>query len=488
MNFISITFAVFFVVVVLLLRFAPSHILRQALLLVASLGFYATFKPVYLLILLAPICIDYFCAFQIEQRSRPTSRKWWLAAGVISNLALLGYFKYADFFLSNVASLFHTAPRHLDIVLPLGISFFTLKSLSYIIDVYRGDLRACRSLWRYALYVSYFPDLIAGPIVRASTFLPQLDRSLRPSFPHAVVGCHMILLGWTKKLLIADQMAIFVDPVFAAPATYSPLTVWSAVIAYSLQVYCDFSGYSDMAIGTSKIIGIDLPENFNMPYLATSPIDFWRRWHITLSKWLRDYLYFALPPRRSKPWQRYRNVVITFLLCGLWHGASWTFVGWGALHGLALAANHWWISRREVQEPAPGLYITARFARWLAMYVFICITWVLFRAPSFPIALQLLRKMAGLASGGVAFLYSPLLLVLPLVIAAHAIGIMAERPVGPLIRAQLRAWLQARSNRLSGVYLLLRPRFLGAFLIASWALVLLFFGATRASPFVYFQF
>ncbi|HUJ50660.1 MAG TPA: MBOAT family O-acyltransferase [Bryobacteraceae bacterium] len=488
MNFISITFAAFFIVVVLLLRFAPSRILRQALLLVASLGFYAAFKPVYLLILLMPICIDFFCAIQIEQRAGATARKFWLAAGVISNLALLGYFKYANFFLSNVAGLLHTAPRHLDIVLPLGISFFTLKSLSYIIDVYRGDFRACRSLWRYALYVSYFPDLIAGPIVRASTFLPQLDRSLRPSFPHAVVGCHMILLGLTKKLLIADQMAIFVDPVFAAPATYSALTVWSAVIAYSLQIYCDFSGYSDLAIGASKIIGIDLPENFNMPYLATSPIDFWRRWHITLSKWLRDYLYFSLPPRRSKPWQRYRNVVVTFLLCGLWHGASWTFVGWGALHGVALAANHWWISGREAKQLAPGSFIGARFARWLAMYVFICITWVLFRAPSSPIALQFLRKMAGLASGGVAFLYSPLILVLPLVIAAHAIGIMAERNVGPLVRAQLRAWFQVRSNRLAGVYVLLRPGFLGAFLITSWALVLLLFGATGASPFVYFRF
>ena len=491
MNFISITFAVFFIAVVLLLRFAPSRNPRQALLLIASLGFYAAYKPIYLLILLAPICIDFFCAIQIEQRAGATARKWWLAAGVISNLALLGYFKYADFFRSNVASLFHIAPRHLEIVLPLGISFFTLKSLSYLIDVYRGDLRACRSVWCYALYVSYFPDLIAGPIVRASTFLPQLDRSLRPSLQDAVAGCHMILLGLTKKLLVADQMAIFVDPVFAAPAAYSPLTVWSAVVAYSLQIYCDFSGYSDMAIGASKMIGIDLPENFNMPYLATSPIDFWRRWHITLSRWLRDYIYFALPAKRSKPWQRYRNVMITFLLCGLWHGASWTFVCWGALHGLGLAANHWWTSRNEIGERARGGFIVARCGRWLAMYVFICITWVLFRAPSFPLALAVLRKMTGVATGGVAWLYSPLLLVLPIVIAAHAIGFLASRhsrlkedPEGVLAPAPVLV----SSNPLSGVYVILRPSFLGAFLITSWVLAVLLFGATGASPFVYFKF
>ena len=350
MNFLSIAFAAFFVVLVFCLRLAGSQLWRQRLLLVASLGFYASFRPVYLLVLLAPILIDYFCAICIEESLNPKVRKWWLSAAVISNLLLLGYFKYANFFLANVASLFHTGTRRLDVVLPLGISFFTLKSLSYAIDVYRGDLPACRSLGRYALYVSYFPDLIAGPIVRASTFLPQLDRSLRPSFRRVVVGAHMILLGITKKLLIADQMAIFVDPVFAAPAAYSPLTVWSAVIAYSLQIYCDFSGYSDMAIGLSKIIGIDLPENFNMPYLATSPIEFWRRWHITLSKWLRDYVYFALPAKRSAPWQRYRNLFFTFLLCGLWHGASWTFVCWGAVHGLALAANHWWDSHRTRRD------------------------------------------------------------------------------------------------------------------------------------------
>ena len=486
MNFISISFAVFFLVVILLLRLAPSRVLRQALLIVASLAFYATFGPLYLLVLFAPILIDYFCALQIESCSAQKARKWWLAAAVSLNLLLLGYFKYADFFLANVASFLHTAPGHLTIALPLGISFFVLKSLSYIVDVYRRDLPACRSPWRYALYIAYFPDLISGPIVRAGAFLPQLDRPLRPTLRHVTIGCHMILLGLTKKLVIADQMALFADSVFASPATYSPLTVWSAVVAYSLQIYCDFSGYSDMAIGASKIIGIDLPENFNMPYLATSPIEFWRRWHITLSTWLRDYLYFVLPPRRSKSWQRYRNVLITFLLCGLWHGANWTFVAWGGLHGVALAANHWWNSRRKTVQRTRAF--STRFLRWLATYVFILITWVLFRAPSLALALSLLRKMTGLAPGGIAFLYSPLLMILPLVIAAHAIGIMAQRGAWPSLRAKLHPAFQVDSNRLTGAYVLLRPKFFGAFLITSWLLVLALFGATGAGPFVYFRF
>lgn len=350
-------------------------------------------------------------------------------------------------------------------------------------------------------FVCYFPDLIAGPVVRASVFLPQMERSLVPSLRRTIVGCHMILLGVTKKLLIADQMAIFVDPVFSAPGMYSPLTVWSAVIAYSLQIYCDFSGYSDMAIGLSKIIGIDLPVNFNMPYLAASPIDFWRRWHISLSTWLRDYLYLALPADRAKTWHKYRNAGITFVLSGLWHGPSWTFVCWGAIHGLAFAANHSWNARQARLGQIPSKSFAARFTCWLGTYIFVCTTWVLFRAQTFSAALVILRKMSGLAPGGIAWLYSPLLLVLPIVIAAHIIGVKAAR--GYLITAwrikilrpawlaslqqNVRAFSSVRSRQ-SGVYVLTRPTFLGAFVLTGWILALLLFGAIGINPFIYFQF
>ncbi len=503
MAFISLAFVTFFIIVLAGLRLAPSRYLRQWLLLIASFWFYASWKLAYLPVLAAPILIDYVCAIRIEDSSDPGLRKRWLAIGVVSNLILLGFFKYTNFFLKNLAALSANAPEHLSIVLPLGISFFTFKTLSYLIDVYRGDLQACRSPWRYALYVSYFPDLIAGPIVRASTFLPQLKRSLRPRWPRTVVGFQMILLGLTKKLLIADQLAVFVDPVFADVGVYSPLTVWSAVIGYSLQIYCDFSGYSDMAIGMSHIIGIDLPENFNMPYLALSPIEFWRRWHITLSRWLRDYLYYALPGQRAGGWNRYRNAAITVLLGGLWHGANWTFVYWGALHGLALGVNHWWIRRRARQGRMANQSAGVRLACWLATYLFICVTWVLFRSPSLPVALSVLRKMSGLAPGGIQWFYSPLLLVLPLVTAGHLIGIAAARRAGMArghrrvspsawaasIYARARVPFVARSRFLSGIYVLLPlPGFAGAFLGTVWMLLLVLFCATGVHPFVYFQF
>jgi alginate O-acetyltransferase complex protein AlgI len=306
MNFLSISFITFFIIVLIGLYWAPSRHLRHRLLLAASLWFYASWGFVYLPVLVVPMVISYFCGIRIEDSIEPTARRRWLTVGIGLNLLLLTYYKYADFFLENVRLTTGAAFRGVGVVLPLGISFFTFKTVSYIIDVYRQDVQPCRSFWQYATFVCYFPDLIAGPLVRASLFLPQMNRSLRPSWPRTSVGCQMILLGITKKLLIADQMALFVDPVFAGADLYSPLTVWSAVIAYSLQIYCDFSGYSDMAIGISKIIGIDLPENFNMPYLAVSPVDFWRRWHITLSNWLRDYLYYSLPMRREHRWDRFR--------------------------------------------------------------------------------------------------------------------------------------------------------------------------------------
>jgi alginate O-acetyltransferase complex protein AlgI len=310
----------------------------------------------------------------------------------------------------------------------------------------------------------------------------------------------MILLGLTKKLLIADQMSVLVDPIFADPGVYSPLTVWSAVIAYSLEIYCDFSGYSDMAVGMSKIIGIDLPENFNMPYLAQSPIEFWRRWHITLTNWLRDYLYFSLPGLRSKGWHRYRNAAITALLGGLWHGAGWTFVTWGALHGLAVGANHWWIARRRRLQREPSRSVSVRLSCWLATYLFLCATWVVFRSPSLHGAGTMLRKMAGLSPGGIEWFYSPLPMVLPIVIAAHAIGIVAARRAVirgarkiPPPRRIASIYERARAcfaiHPLSGVYVLLPlPGFIGAFLAASWVLALLLFGAIGSNPFIYFQF
>ena len=345
MVFTSFVFVKFFIAVLVLLALCRNRGQRQFTILCASIVFYGYWKVQYLLLLATPSVIDYICASRISAATDQRHRKAWLFFSIASNLGLLAYFKYTNFFVQSAARLIgHDWPM-INILLPVGISFYTFKTMSYTIDVYRGHIEPCRSWWKYAMFVTYFPELVAGPIVRASVFLPQMTRSLRPSWKRAFVGLQLIALGFSKKLLVADRLAGFVDSVFRYPHLYSTGTVWSAVVAYSLQIYCDFSGYSDIAIGTSRIIGFDLPENFNMPYLATSITEFWRRWHITLSQWLRDYLYIPLGGNRKGRARTYVNLTITMLLGGLWHGANWTFIVWGGLHGVGLALHKMWSSR-----------------------------------------------------------------------------------------------------------------------------------------------
>jgi alginate O-acetyltransferase complex protein AlgI len=496
--FTSWAFVGFLAILLLGLRLAPGRTPRQALLLLASCYFYAFWNPLYLLLLLTPSAIDYFAALKIEDSDDPRTRKRWLLFSLITNLGLLGYFKYADFFVQQFSSFLGVEARHLDILLPIGISFYTFKTMSYVIDVYRREMQASRSLWRYAMFVTYFPELIAGPIVRASVFLPQMTRSLRPSWPRAWVGAQAILLGVTKKLVIADRLAPFADSVFAAPQSFSSATVLSGVIAYSLQIYCDFSGYSDIAIGVSRIIGYDLPENFNMPYAAASITEFWRRWHMTLSQWLRDYLYIPLGGNRGGKWRTYFNLFLTMLLGGLWHGANWTFVFWGFLHGLGLAVHKVRLDRIKEgrARPLPPL------AGWLVTYAFVCFAWVFFRAPEFSTAMVIVRKMLWLDPSGVSHLYLPLVLLIPIVVGAHWIGKVASdqargvrkrRVPAPAWAAQI--WngsgtpFAVRPHPVAGLYVLLPvPGFFGGLMLTTWLLVIALFAAIDSNPFIYFQF
>ncbi len=504
MVFTSWAFVKFLVVVLIGLRLMPTRRSRQFLLLVASAYFYAYWKPIYLLVLATPSIIDYFCAIQIENSDSAPVRKRWLVVSLVTNLGLLAYFKYTNFLIDNVSALLQIPIAHLDIVLPVGISFFTFKTLSYTIDVYRREIKTCRSLWQYAMFVTYFPELVAGPIVRASVFLPQLSRSLRPSWPRAIIGFQVALLGVTKKVFIADRLSVFADAIFADPSAYSPLTVISGVIAYSLQIYCDFSGYSDIAIGVSKIIGFDLPENFNMPYISTSLIEFWQRWHITLSTWLRDYVYFSIGGLRKNPWNKYRNLLITMFLGGLWHGANWTFVIWGLMHGAGLVVNHWWEDRRRRNRVRARQDWWIRFSCWAATYVFICITWIFFRAPNFSTAVATLRKIVGIDQGGVVHFYSPLFLLIPIVVLGHIFGIVAARqasvegssPNRIMPPAWARRFYSTLKNRFAmkpskaaGIYVLIPlPGFAGAFILTAWLLALYLFASLDTTPFIYFQF
>jgi alginate O-acetyltransferase complex protein AlgI len=497
--FTSWAFVLFLAVVLLGLRLAPTRTARQALLLLASCYFYAYWNPRYLLLLLTPSAIDYFAATRIEESQDPKIRKRWLLFSLITNLGLLGYFKYADFFRESIADLLGVQSHHLSILLPVGISFYTFKTLSYVIDVYRREMPASRSLWRYAMFVTYFPELVAGPIVRASVFLPQMTRSLKPSWPRAWVGSQAVLLGFTKKLVIADRLAPFVDAVFAAPDTYSSATVLSAVVAYSLQIYCDFSGYSDIAIGVSRIIGYDLPENFNMPYVATSITDFWRRWHMTLSQWLRDYLYIPLGGNRKGKRRTYVNLFLTMLLGGLWHGANWTFVFWGFLHGVGLAVHKAHMDRIQQGKAKP----LPPVAGWLLTYAFVCFAWVFFRAESFATAMVILKKIFWLDPSGVSHFYLPLALLLPLVLLGHWLGVLASTqaqatanpPCVPAPRWAARIWERARAcfavrpHPAAGLYVLLPvPGFIGGFVLATWVLLIGLFAAINSTPFIYFQF
>jgi alginate O-acetyltransferase complex protein AlgI len=497
MVFTSFIFVEFFLVVVVVLAVCRTRWQRQFAILLASIVFYGYWNPWYLFLLATPSVIDYFCALRISETEEVRRRKFWLTFSVVSNLGLLGYFKYANFFVHNFAVLMGRDVPVFHILLPVGISFYTFKTMSYTIDVYRRHIEPCRSWWKYAMFVTYFPELVAGPIVRASVFLPQMTRSLRPSWPRAYVGLQLVALGFSKKLLVADRLASFVDFIFAHPSLYSAGTIWSAVIAYSLQIYCDFSGYSDIAIGISRIIGFDLPENFNMPYSSTSITEFWRRWHITLSQWLRDYLYIPLGGNRKGKVRTYVNLTITMLLGGLWHGASWTFVAWGALHGLALAAHKMWLdmdASKKWKVPA--------VLGWAVTYVYVCFCWVLFRAQDFHTAMVIVRKMVGIESVGVQYVYVWLYFILPFVILAHLIGRYANRGVEQAVgqrKMYAPAWARwfypggsrfaIRPHPKAGTYALLPTNgmVLGFFLTV-WFLVFFLFAAVDSSPFIYFQF
>jgi alginate O-acetyltransferase complex protein AlgI len=480
-SFVAPAFVVFFALFLAGFALMPTRTARQAFLLVANVVFYGSGTPWFLCVLLVPSLVDYACALRIEASSDDATRKQWLVLSLVVNLGILSYFKYANFFGETIASLFHVTAAPLYIVLPIGISFFTFKTMSYTIDVYRRELTACRSLWRYAMFVSFFPELVAGPIVRASVFLPQMERPLGLSWSRSWSGLQLILLGLTKKLLVADRLAILSDTVFGQPQLFSQMTVLSAIVAYSLQIYCDFSGYSDMAIGIARIIGFDLPENFNMPYLATSITAFWRRWHITLSEWLRDYLYIPLGGNRRGKTRMYVNLAVTMLLGGLWHGARWTFVVWGALHGLGLALHKWRRTRSRVAESRSPLRVVGS---WALTYAFVCAAWVFFRSPDFATAALVLRKAAGLAPGGATWVYAPLYVLSALIVAAHVIGAAWARRESTQERTS-----QGRDASIAGlVPLFPRIGFASAFALTIVLVVVYLFTPLQRSPFIYFQF
>ncbi|MGD2115647.1 MAG: MBOAT family O-acyltransferase [Acidobacteriota bacterium] len=474
MLFTEPVFFLFFAAVLAAAWGTRSNRSRKLCLLAASYLFYAAWDWRFLSLILISTLVDFGVGRGLASAHGPESgrRRALLVLSLVVNLGLLGVFKYYGFFVESAVGLLSAlglepAARVPEIVLPVGISFYTFQTLSYTIDVYRGELEPVRSLSDFALFVAFFPQLVAGPIVRAASFLPQLER--RPHLEDVAFRRHLtlFLIGFAKKACIADNLAPFVDAVYAAPQTFDALSAWTATALYAIQIYCDFSGYTDMAIACAGLLGYRLVKNFDFPYLARSVSEFWHRWHISLSTWLRDYLYIPLGGNRGTRLATHRNLMITMVLGGLWHGAAWTFVVWGALHGVALVAHREWRRRIAPRLPeALRLGVAAGALAHALTLGWVLLTWIFFRAQSFSDAATLARAFLTFQSPGPRSL-DPALLLLPAVLG-------------------LAHWLSARRPLERSVERLPDWAFAGAY--GSAAAFVVFFLPLRSDPFIYFQF
>jgi alginate O-acetyltransferase complex protein AlgI len=456
MLFPTFAFLVFFAVVFSVYWWLNDRRARLGWLLTASVFFYASWNPWLISLIIFSASIDYVVALWLERGGSSRRRLALLVLSIGTNLGLLAYFKYVNFFLDMVGG------SRLNIILPLGISFYTFETISYVVDVYRGRTKAVRSLLDYALYIMFFPHLVAGPIVRPYEFLPQLKRRMRLSWTRAEIGAWMFLIGLFKKAVIADHVAAVIDPVFADPGHYGSVATWWAVLGYACQIYCDFSGYTDMALGLAHLLGFHLPNNFRMPYFAVNIADFWHRWHISLSTWLRDYLFIPLGGSRGGAWATCRNLLITMGLGGLWHGANWTFVVWGFYHGGLLVAH------RLLPKPRwLGAAVTRPVAVALT-FLCVCVGWVLFRCQTLSAAGIVLGRMFAPTAGTELNLFD-----VRVVIAALAV-VFVGHWAGTGVK------LAQAGRRL--------PEFAVGTALAGFLLVILVLMPENGGAFIYFQF
>jgi D-alanyl-lipoteichoic acid acyltransferase DltB (MBOAT superfamily) len=406
--FNSLEFGFFFAIVATAFFVVP-HRWRWALLLAASYVFYMWWNASYALLIALSTLVDFFAGRAIHRSESPRSRKLALLVSLCSNLGILFTFKYWTFFHDavgaalSVVGVEYGAPE-LSLLLPVGISFYTFQTMSYTIDIYRSAMAPEPHLGRFALYVSFFPQLVAGPIERAARLIPQLRE--RKDFDYERVSSGLQLMAWGlfKKVVVGDRLGIYVDAVYNNAGDHSGLTFWIATYAFAFQIYCDFSGYSDMAIGAARVLGYDLMRNFDRPYFSRTITEFWRRWHISLSTWLRDYLYISLGGNRGGVWNTYRNLMITMVLGGLWHGASWNFITWGTLQGVFLMFSRITLPARDAfwaAVRAPKTLVT--LLRVFVTFHLVCFSWVFFRAATFGDALAILK--GGLTGFGMPFIH-----------------------------------------------------------------------------------
>lgn len=472
MIFSSLEFFVFFAAVLLFLVLAKGQQTKKLFLLAASYFFYGYWDWRFTFLMFAMTAVNYALGLSVEKARGQRIKQLSLMAAIIFDLGVLGFFKYYNFFIDSANAALQSADLsvalpQLGIILPVGISFITFQVMAYVIDIYRGVTTSAETFWDFALLTAFFPQLVAGPILKAKQFLPELQKKIVIRRENLLIGGQIFLLGMFRKVIVADRLALYVDTVFDSPQDFSAATTWLVVIAYAVQIYCDFSGYSDMAIGTAKCLGYDIPINFNLPYISRSITEFWRRWHISLSTWLREYLYIPLGGNRKGKPRQYLNLWLVMLLGGLWHGASWNFVLWGALHGTALAIHKFYADyiKPRIHLPKPVYNLTA----WAMTVLFVCTTWVFFRAASFPDAFVILQNMYSWpladTSSGINWYASGMLLAFPGVIFADYLGSLLNQ--GHYIRFN---------------------RFSHWFWLSFWLLGLLFLAPQNPQPFVYFQF
>lgn len=465
MVFSSFTFLFVFLSLVLLTYFlAKKRKYRNIVLLIFSLIFYAWGEPIYILLMLISIVVNYFIALKIEKLKN--SRKKWMIIDIIFNLGIIGFFKYGNFIIQNINTIFHSNIGETNLALPIGISFYTFQVLSYVIDVYRKTVPAQKNIINLGMYITLFPQLIAGPIVRYETIADEIENR-KENFNEVVEGLKRFFIGLGKKVLIANQIALIADTIYGGDLSQTgTLSLWLAAISYTLQIYFDFSGYSGMAIGLGRIFGFHFLENFNYPYIAKSITDFWRRWHISLSTWFRDYVYIPLGGNRVSKLKWLRNILIVWLLTGLWHGASWNFILWGVYYGIILIIEKLFLGK--IIEKLP------KFIQHIYALFLIIIGWVIFRIEDFSQMGMVLQGMFMWKNSDIVnniILNFDIFSSLPYIL----VGIIGSMPIITKIAKNTKE--KVSYNILSNVWSL------GVFIISVCFLL-----SATYNPFIYFRF
>ena len=467
MNFISFEFLFLLLALLGALAIFKHPLIRKWVLLLASCVFYAWWDWRFLGLLAAVVLLGYYASrFMLATHdSKKRSALLWFS--VTSHLAILGFFKYSNFFLDTfnwAVSPLGWRVGALNVILPIGISFYTFEALSYVIDVYKGTAKPANSLLDYAVFITFFPRLVAGPIMRAKGFLPQLERGILLNFDNFFEGIQLFLRGMLKKVVVADNLVVAVSQVYNAPGVFSPLSVWMAVFAYSVQILYDFWGYTDMARGIGRMLGFDLPLNFNLPYASQSITEFWSRWHISLSSWFRDYIFFPLERRRFKWLGKTGNMLVVFLLSGLWHGANWNFIFWGGMHGVYLVVERAFDWAKPVQHPWTSY---KAWLRSVLVFILLTITWVPFRSPDWNTTLLIFKKLLFVdMQYSIEWYYGWALFGIPLVIVG--------------------GWFARRFEWRWPIFQIQKTYTLAFILLE--ILIIFFFAPVKSSPFIYFQF